>query len=83
MTADDLSMRLYLNVPHSEREAAKRHGAWWDAILKRWWIDRRNLALNPGVYRWLDRGSVAYRQAKEAFDFVTRARTSARRKAGR
>jgi hypothetical protein len=70
MTTDRLDMRVYLNVPYPEKEEAKRCGAWWDDILKKWWIDRRAIHANPSVYRWMEKGSVVYRQAKEAFDFL-------------
>jgi hypothetical protein len=33
-----VEVRLYLNVPHADKEAAKKLGARWDAETKGWWI---------------------------------------------
>ena len=32
-------MSLYLNVPYSEKEEAKRLGAKWDPRVKKWYTD--------------------------------------------
>ena len=30
--------KIYLNVPYSEKDNAKQHGAMWDPKKKKWWI---------------------------------------------
>jgi len=32
-------MRIYLNVPYSDKELAKRRGCRWDDMAKSWYID--------------------------------------------
>lgn len=32
--------RIYLNVPYSEKDNAKQHGAKWDPKKKRWWVSQ-------------------------------------------
>ena len=64
------SIRVYLTVPFSEKDEAKKHAARWDAAVKRWWIDRNDIATNPGIHRWIVDNTALAGRAKDAFDFV-------------
>ena len=35
-------MAILLNVPFSEKDEAKKLGAWWNPELKKWYIKDRN-----------------------------------------
>ena len=48
-----INTRVHLSVPIAEKEEAKRNGAFWDAVLGTWWIERRDIANHPAVYRWI------------------------------
>ena len=43
--------RVLLSVPYAEKEAAKKLGASFDGVLKRWWVDRSTVAMFPGLHR--------------------------------
>lgn len=45
--------RVILNVPFEEKEAAKQHGARWDTISRVWWIARRDIGANLGIWPWI------------------------------
>ena len=62
--------RVYLTVPFSEKDEAKKHAARWDAAVKRWWIDRNDIAANPGIHRWIIDNAALAGKAKDAFEFV-------------
>ena len=62
------SLRVYLEVSFADNAAARAHGALWDAVRRRWWVDRRDLAENPGVHRWITSAPLA-KQAREAEKF--------------
>ena len=47
--------RVWLDVPFSEKEEAKSHGARWDPAEKRWYASP---PLRPGVDRWAARPDV-------------------------
>jgi Domain of unknown function (DUF5710) len=42
--------RLWLDVPHAEKDAAKSAGARWDSAVRRWYAPQA--ALLPGLARW-------------------------------
>lgn len=52
-----------------ERATIKRLGAQWDGVLREWWISYRDLADNPGIYRWI-KCPIMANKVKEAYDFV-------------
>jgi len=35
---DKMTSLVYLNIPYDNRDIAKRHGARWDAIAKKWYV---------------------------------------------
>ena len=41
----DKTGRIYLNVPYSEKDEAKSHGAKWDSIEKKWYCNEMNDSL--------------------------------------
>lgn len=45
--------RVYLTVPFSEKDEAKRHAARWDPVVKRWWISRSDIPANPAINKWI------------------------------
>ena len=73
-------MRVYLVVPYSEKDEARRLGAQWDPVVKRWWIGRHDIATSPAIHRWItDNGPLAAR-AKDALAFTeSETRRAARR----
>lgn len=44
-------MRTYLNVPYSQKDAARRLGARWDGISKRWYVE--NVVNIAAFTRWM------------------------------
>lgn len=46
--------RLWLDVPYSEKDAAKAAGARWDPDVRRWYATRREQL--PALDRWVPRG---------------------------
>ncbi len=42
---------LYINVPYSEKDEAKKLGAWWDSQKKSWYVKRRKDY--PKFYKWI------------------------------
>ena len=42
---------LYINVPFSEKDEAKKLGAWWDSNKKSWFVKRRRDY--PLFYKWI------------------------------
>lgn len=76
-------MRVDLRVPYSEKDEAKRHGARWDAVRKTWWINRHDIATNPGVYRWIADNKVLATKARAAFDFFGAETASRKRRSHR
>lgn len=46
-------MRVNLNVPYSERELARRRGAFWDKPRKTWYVE--NVADLGPFLRWMPR----------------------------
>ena len=49
---DDNRSRVYLNVPYSEKDAARGYGARWDAARRKWYVPD-GTDLEP-FQRWLD-----------------------------
>lgn len=62
--------RVYLTVPFPENKQAKKHGAQWCWVERRWWICRNDLATHLGIHRWLDRGSTLTGKVREGHDFL-------------
>jgi DNA helicase HerA-like ATPase len=50
LVSDGSDNRLYLEVPISEKEDAKAHGARWDAEKRLWWVETG--AYNDVVTKW-------------------------------
>lgn len=71
MTATS-TMRVYLNVPFAEKDDAKQHGARWDPVCAKWWINRHDIATHPGIHRWIIDNAALAARAKAAFDFIER-----------
>lgn len=47
-------MRVNLNVPYAEKDAAKAAGARWDAARKCWyWQSSHESALNVALLKWM------------------------------
>ena len=44
-------MKIILNVPYSEKDEAKRHGARWDYVTKKWYAE--NLENLRPLLRWM------------------------------
>lgn len=65
------SDRVYLAVPYSEKDFAKAYGARWDPVRSLWWIERRAIALKPGVHRWITHAGLAA-AAREAETFLAK-----------
>ena len=66
-----IDIRAYLQVPFAEKDEAKKLGARWEPERKQWWVDRKDLALNPGIHRWMvDGDSALAMQLKAADDFL-------------
>ena len=63
---------IYLTVPFSEKDEAKKHGARWDPVVKRWWTHSNDIAANPGIHRWIIDNAALAGKAKDAFEFVKR-----------
>lgn len=69
-TGADLERRVYLRADYSDKEAVMKHGATWCPIQGRWWIDRKNIATHPGIWRWIDPASPLRAEAKDAEAFM-------------
>lgn len=75
-------MRIDLNVPFAEKDAAKALGAWWDPARRTWFV--KNVEDLTPFQRWLkktqssahevDHGPKTFRQAKKVVERATRAR---------
>ena len=46
------SSKLYLNVPFSEKDEAKKMGAKWDVKKKKWFIESKNRHKLQMLGRW-------------------------------
>jgi hypothetical protein len=66
------SNHVYLAVPYEQKDEARALGARWDSDRRLWWIDRRNIPLFPGVYRWIVGNPALRAQAQAADSFLRR-----------
>jgi Domain of unknown function (DUF5710) len=64
------AQKVYLRVPYAEKEQAKRHGARWNPERRLWWICRNDIAIHPGVYRWMEPSSPLATKARGADKFL-------------
>jgi ribonuclease HI len=46
------SSKMYLNVPFSEKDEAKKFGAKWDSNRKKWYVDEKNKNRAQLMGRW-------------------------------
>ena len=49
---DTKKNKIYLNIPFSEKDEAKKMGARWDSSKKKWYIDDKNKYKNQFLARW-------------------------------
>ena len=47
-----IKMRIYLNVPYSEKEEAKSLGARWNPTIKKWYINSTTDELPREFLKW-------------------------------
>lgn len=47
-----VSSKIYINVPFSEKENAKSHGAKWDSESKKWWVPSNIENIDEILSKW-------------------------------
>ena len=62
--------RLYLDVPDKDINAARKQGALFDSVRKLWWVYRRDIGTNPGIYKWIGDDKALAAEAKAAHKFT-------------
>lgn len=64
-------MKIYINVPYSEKDKAKALGARWDAVVKRWYYTEKQDALM--FEKWFDKSTSVVTETPDSVslkDFV-------------